>query len=72
MLTVPAIETTLTQNDNSESFVAALLLVSAEAVGAPLANEYKSFLKGIAGDKMENADTDELIEFKAKRDDLKV
>jgi hypothetical protein len=50
--TVPAIEISLTTSENNEAFIASLLLVTAEAVGSPLAAEYEKLLIEVAkGDR---------------------
>jgi hypothetical protein len=48
MQSVPAIEECLTESENSEAFIASLLLATAEAVGSPLGAEYEKSLKEVA------------------------
>jgi hypothetical protein len=47
MMTVPEIEATLAREDNDASFVAALLLATSDAVGAPLGASYRDHLTDI-------------------------
>jgi hypothetical protein len=52
MQTVPAIEASLAEAKKTEAFIASLLLVTAEAVGSPLAAEYERLLRRIStGDR---------------------
>jgi hypothetical protein len=52
MQTVPAIEASLAEEKKNEAFIASLLLLTADAVGAPLAAAYEALLKDVAsGDR---------------------
>jgi hypothetical protein len=48
--TVPPIESTLSQENNDDGFVASLLLASSDSVGSPLAAAYESNLRELARD----------------------
>ncbi len=47
MVTVPKVEAALKNRSNDERFIAALCLSAADAVGAPLASEYRQLLQGL-------------------------
>jgi hypothetical protein len=47
LVTVPKVETTLKNKKDDERFIAALCLTGAEAVGAPLAADFRRLLQGI-------------------------
>ena len=47
MLTVPKVEAALKNKNNDERFIAALCLAGADAVGAPLATDFRQLLQGL-------------------------
>jgi hypothetical protein len=48
MVTIPKVEAAMKNKNNDERFIAALCLSAADAVGAPLASEYRQLLRGLA------------------------